>query len=181
MVTVANVPEKDVSRLRLNQRAVVSVDAYGKEEYVGKVARISPVLDVATRTALVEVEITNPQGALRAEMFARVKLDLGAMREAVLIPRESLVYRGQQAGVYVVQSKKPVFRPVDAGATHAGQIEVLANLEAGATIVNKGAAMLQEGDQIRIVESKEAELEAPPDRSGVSETAPQMRRPQAAS
>jgi RND family efflux transporter MFP subunit len=166
MVTLANVPEKDLSRLRLGNRAIVTVDAFGKQEYVGKVARISPVLDVATRTALVEIEIPNPGGALRAEMFARVKLDMGAMREAVLVPREALVYRGQQAGVYVVESKKPVFRSVDTGSAHGDEIEVVANLQPGTSVVNKGAAMLQEGDQIRIIESKEADREKRPDRTG---------------
>lgn len=166
MVTLANVPEKDLSRLRLGNRAIVTVDAFGKQEYVGKIARISPVLDVATRTALVEIEIPNPGGALRAEMFARVKLDMGAMREAVLVPREALVYRGQQAGVYVVESKKPVFRSVDTGGAHGDEIEVVANLQPGTSVVNKGAAMLQEGDQIRIIESKEADREKRPDRTG---------------
>ena len=171
MVTLANVPEKDVSLLRLNNRAVVTVDAFGKQEHVGKIARISPVLDVATRTALVEVEIPNPQGALRAEMFARVRLDLGTIRQAVLVPRESLVYRGQQPGVYVVQSKKPVFRPVDAGGTQGDDVEVLANLEPGVTIITKGAAMLQEGDSIRVIESKEADLEKRRGNTGIAKPA----------
>lgn len=179
MVTVANVPEKDVSRLRVGNRAVVTVDAFGKEEHIGKIARISPVLDVATRTALVEVEIPNADAGLRAEMFARVKLDLGAMRQAVLVPRESLVYRGQQAGVYVMQQKKPVFRPVDTGNPHGNDIEVLANLDAGATIIGKGAAMLQEGDQIRILEAKEADLEKRPGTSEIIK--PSAGSPQAES
>lgn len=168
MVVLANVPERDVSKLRVGNRAIVTVDAFGKDEYTGRIARISPVLDVATRTALVEIEIPNQNSALRAEMFARVTLDLGALREAVLVPREALVYRGQQAGVYVVEAKKPVFRTVDAGLSHGNEIEVVANLEPGTAVVNKGAAMLQEGDSIRIVEAKEADLEKRPDRTGTT-------------
>lgn len=162
MVTVANVPEVNISRLRIGGGAVVTVDALNRQEFPARVARIAPVLDVATRTALVEVEIRNPQGALKAEMFARVKLDVGGTRDAVLVPRESLVYKGQQPGVYVLESKRPVFRPVDTGTTHGPDVEVTANLAAGATVVSRGAAMIQDGDQIRVVEDvKDATAEPP--------------------
>jgi RND family efflux transporter MFP subunit len=157
MVTLANVPEGDISRLRIGNRAIVTVDAYGEKPFEGRIARISPVLDAATRTALVEVEIPNSNAALKAEMFARVKLDMGSMRETVLIPREALVYRGQQAGVYVVDAKRPSFKSVETGINHGQQVEVVSNLAAGTTIVGRGAAMLNEGDEIRVVEEKEAE------------------------
>lgn len=168
MVTVANVPEKDVSKLRVGSRATVSVDAFGSNNFEGTVARIAPVLDPATRTALVEVEIANPSGALKAEMFARVRLDVARTRQAVLIPRDSLIYRGQQAGVYVLEQKKPVFRAVEAGTAHGGDIEVVSNLPSGTTVVTRGAAMLQEGDQIRIVRTEDAELSKPSSRGPVS-------------
>jgi RND family efflux transporter MFP subunit len=156
MVTVANVPESQVSKLRVGNQAVVNVDAFGSQPFRGRVARVSPVLDVATRTALVEVEIPNPKSELKAEMFARVKLDLGAMRDTVLIPRESLVYRGQQAGVFVMESKRPSFKSVETGITQGQQVEVLRNLAVGTSIIGRGAAMLNDGDQVRVVEETEA-------------------------
>jgi RND family efflux transporter MFP subunit len=168
MVTVANVPEKELSKLRVGSRAMVAVDAFGDTHYEGKVARISPVLDAATRTALVDVEIANPSGALKAEMFARVKLDIANIRNAVLVPRDALVYRGSQAGVYVLDAKKPVFRAVEIGMVQGSDVEVTANLPSGATVVDRGAAMIQEGDQIRIVPTKDAELTTPRSRGAVN-------------
>jgi RND family efflux transporter MFP subunit len=155
MVTMANVPEREVGKLRVGSRALVQVDAYGEQRFTGRIARIAPVLDPATRTATVEVEIPNSNGGLKAEMFARVTIDLASQRAAVLIPREALVYRGQQAGVYVMQDKRPVFRTVETGLTRGDDVEVLANLQAGATIVTRGATMLNEGDQIRIAPMSE--------------------------
>ena len=92
-------------------------------------------------------------------MFARVKLDLPNMREAVLIPRDALVYRGSQAGVFVVSGKtdarkQPEFRPVETGLTEGRHVEVLGNLTAGTTIVNHGASMLSEGDRINVMEDQ---------------------------
>jgi len=151
LVTMANVPEREVRKLQVGNRATIQVDAFGDRKFEGRVARIGPVLDPATRSATVEVEIPNRDGGLKAEMFARVMLDLASTRPAVLIPREALVYRGQQPGVYVLESKRPVFRTIETGLTQGEDVEVLTNLRLGTSIVAHGASMLTEGDQIRIV------------------------------
>jgi len=155
LVTIANVPEREVGKLRVGNRATIEVDAFGNTRFAGRVARIGPVLDASTRSATVEVEIPNPDGGLRAEMFVRVMLDLGSTRPAVLVPREALVYRGQQAGVYLNQSGTPVFMPVDTGLTVDDEVEV-SSVKAGTSVIARGASMLREGDRIRIIESKGA-------------------------
>jgi RND family efflux transporter MFP subunit len=149
MVTQGNVPERSIGKLRVGNEAIVSVDAIPDKPFTGRVARISPVLDAATRSALIEIDIPNSGTALKAEMFARIRLDLGSTREATLISRDGLVYRGQQPGVYVVEGDRPVFRPIETGMTREDQVEVLANLPAGTQIVGRGATMIREGDRIR--------------------------------
>lgn len=157
MVTVANVPERDIGNIRVGNTAIVKVDAFGGEDFQGRVVRISPVLDAATRSASVEVEIPNRDGRLKAEMFARVMLDLATFRESVLIPREALVYRGQQPGVYIPKGNQAEFRPIETGLTQGEQVEVLANLLPGTSIVTSGATMLGEGDEIRVAGGRAAE------------------------
>lgn len=148
MVTAASVPEREVGKLRVGNQAVVHVDAFRDRGFTGRVARIAPVLDAATRSASIEIEIHNPEGLLKAEMFARVELDLASTRDSVLIPRDALVYRGTQPGVYLVENDRPVFRPIETGLTQGDRVEVLANLPAGAAIVGRGASMIAEGDRI---------------------------------
>ena len=150
MVTQANVPERNMGRLRVGNQAEIRVDALPDQVYQGRIARIAPVLDAATRSALIEIDVPNPNDFLKAEMFVRIQIDTGLMRQATLIPREGLVYRGQQAGVYVVEQDRPVFRAIETGLTRQDSVEVLANLEPGATIVGRGATMLEDGDRIRI-------------------------------
>ena len=150
MVTRGNVPERNIDKLAVGNTAAVHVDAIPGQQFEGRIARIAPVLDAATRSAIIEIDIRNPEAVLKAEMFARITLDLGSTREATLIPRDGLVYRGQQPGVYVVpdQQDRPVFRVIETGLTREGQIEVLANLDAGTRIVGRGATMLRDGDRI---------------------------------
>lgn len=151
MVTAANVPERELGKLRVGNVARVQVDAFGDQVFLGRIVRIGPVLDAATRSATVEIEIPNPANLLKAEMFARVELDLGTTRRAVLIPRDALVYRGQQPGVYLVEGERPVFRPIETGLTQGDKVEVLANLLPGTEIIGAGASMIAEGDRIVIV------------------------------
>jgi hypothetical protein len=66
------------------------------------------------------------------------------------VPRDSLVYRGQQAGVYVLQAKRPVFRPIETGLTRGVDVEVVSNLDPGTEVISRGASMLTDSDQIRI-------------------------------
>ena len=155
MVTQGNVPERHIGRLRVGNPTTVRVDALPEQPFTGRVARISPVLDAATRSALIEIDIPNANGDLRAEMFARIELDLGATREATLIPRDSLVYRGQQAGVYVVEGSRPVFRSIETGMTRQETVEVLSNLDPGTAIVGRGASMIRDGDRIAAPETQE--------------------------
>jgi len=149
MVTLANVPERHIGRLRVGNSAQIEVDAIPGETFNGRVARIAPVLDAATRTALVEIDVPNPENLFKAEMFVRIRLDTGSLREAVLIPREGLVYKGTQPGVYLVEGDRPVFRAIETGLTREDNVEVLANLEAGVKIVGRGATILEDGDRIK--------------------------------
>ena len=149
LVTAASVPEMEVGKLRVGNRAVVQVDALPNQSFTGQVARISPVLDAATRSATIEIEILNSSGKLRAEMFARVELDLDSTREAILIPREGLVYRGQQSGVFLVKGTLPKFQPIETGLTESNRVEVLTNLEPGTVIVGRGSSMIRKGDEIK--------------------------------
>ena len=151
MVTLASVPEREVGALRVGMDAEVYLDAFGDRLFTGHVARISPVLDAATRSALVEIEIPNPDGRLKAEMFARVKLNTASTRQTVLIPREALVYRGEQPGVYIVREGAPEFRTIETGTMQGDLVEALTNLQPGTKIVATGASMLTEGDRIRVV------------------------------
>jgi RND family efflux transporter MFP subunit len=151
LVTFTSVPESDVAKMQVGTEATVRVDALPDRPFTGRVARISPVLDPSTRAATVEIEIPNPNMQLRAEMFVRVEMNLQSIREAVIIPRQSLVYRGDSSGVYVVENGKQTFRFIETGLTQDTNVEVLSNLAPGTVVVAKGASMLREGDIMKIV------------------------------
>lgn len=79
-----NVSENDLATLRQGQPVDVTFDAYPGETFSGKVQRIYPTVDTATRTFEVEVRIANATEKLKPGMFARVSIDLGTQQNVVV-------------------------------------------------------------------------------------------------
>jgi multidrug efflux pump subunit AcrA (membrane-fusion protein) len=87
---------------------------------------------------------------LRAEMFARVTLDLGGQRKGILVPREALVYRGEQSGVFILIEKRAQFRPVKVGVTQQSMVEILDGVQTGEQVISMGASLIKDGDEVRL-------------------------------
>lgn len=148
---IAAVPERQLVKVVKGAKGIVFVDALPGERFEGVVARISPLLDPQTRTAQVEIVIPNPDLRLKAEMFARVDLDLGSKRKALRIPRSALVVRGQRQGVFVIDQNVARFHELEIGLTETDWVEVVSGLQAGDTVATLGANLLRDGDPVRVV------------------------------
>lgn len=155
MITEVKVPEEHMGNLRVGNWAVVSIDALGGRKFEGRVSRIAPILDAATRSGSVQVEIANPGGRLKAEMSARVQLEMGSEHRAVMVPLDAVVMRGQQSGVNILEGNRVRFQWIDTGITTEQGVEVISGLKAGTTIVTRGSQGLQDGALVD-VQRKEA-------------------------
>jgi RND family efflux transporter MFP subunit len=155
MLTVINVPERDVNKIAVGSAAKVTMDALAGEEFVGRVVRISPILDPQTRTAPVEIELENAGEHLKAEMFARVDLNLETEREALLVPRDALVYRNDRQGVFLVDGETARFQPVETGLTEGDLVEIVDGVGEQDAVVSRGANLLQNGDAVRVLNPEE--------------------------
>jgi RND family efflux transporter MFP subunit len=154
MVMLINAPEKDLVKIRNGLPAIVVFDAFPEQKFRGRVVRLSPVLDAATRTGLVEIEVPNPNLMLKGEMFARVELDLGTRHNTVLVPLEALVSYEQQRGVFKVQEGTARFQPVEAGVNQGGDVEVISGLKAGEEVITLGVNLVKNGDKVKLRNSQ---------------------------
>ena len=127
---------------------MTEVDAYPGEKFEGRIARVSPVLDPATRTAQIEVEVPNASGRLKPGMYARVQLEVGRRADAIVVPRNSLVDQEGKRGVFVPAANKAVFRPIEVGLQDAERVEVRVGIREGESVITTGATALRDGDVI---------------------------------
>lgn len=146
---VANVVEKDLRMVSAGDSAVVEVDAYPGEQFNGKIARVSPVLDPATRTAAMEVEIPNGDYKLKPGMYARIALTVEEHDSALVIPKTAVVDYQNQRGVWVPnENDRAKFVPLKLGIENSEQIEVISGMDEGSKFVNVGASAVRNNDQL---------------------------------
>ena len=145
---VANLVEKDIRRIVPGMPARVEVDAYPGEVFTGRVARLAPVLDPATRTAEMEVEVPNPDSRLKPGMYARVQFVVAERADALTVPRNALVDLEGARGVFVADGKTARFKPVQTGIVDGEAVEITEGLADNATVITLGSASLRDGDPI---------------------------------
>jgi RND family efflux transporter MFP subunit len=147
---VINVVERDLRRITPGTAAEVEVDAYPGENFNGRVARVAPILDPATRTAQVEVEIPNPGFRLKPGMYARVRFTIERHENTLVVPTLSVVDLVGKIGVWLPDNDNVKFHPVTIGIEKQDFTEVVSGLDEGQRIISTGAAALRQGDRIAL-------------------------------
>jgi hypothetical protein len=145
---VANIVEKDLKQIGVGDTARVEVDAFPGEDFMGRIARVSPVLDPSTRTAPIEVEIANSQYRLKPGMYARVGIITESHPNALVVPTNAVVDVNGTRGVYLSVNNAAAFHAVKIGIEGNERTEILDGVAAGDRVVTTGAAGLRNGDPI---------------------------------
>jgi membrane fusion protein (multidrug efflux system) len=149
--TIVAVPEAAIPDMQAGSGAEILFDALPGRQYRGRVVRISPLVDTATRSVSVEIQIANPGRILRPGMFARVRVGGAAAAPALSIPRSALLTRGNTQGVYLLgEGNTAIFREIEMGRNEDGWVEVLRGLDPGEVFVSAGAQSLNDGDRVRV-------------------------------
>jgi membrane fusion protein, multidrug efflux system len=144
---VANVVEKDLRMVNIGDPANVEVDAFPGETFKGRIARVAPVLDPATRTAPMEVEIPNAGNRLKPGMYAKVLLTIEEHKDATLVSKTAVVDFEGKRGVWIPEGEnKARFVAVKLGLEDATRMEILEGIKPGDRVVTDGASSLRAGD-----------------------------------
>jgi RND family efflux transporter MFP subunit len=156
---VANIVEKDLRRISQGQRADVEVDAYPGETFEGHIAHVAPVLDPSTRTAQIEIEISNPTFRLKPGMYAKVSFLVEQHPHALVVPANALVNVDGKRGVFqpAGEGDTAAFHAVEIGLMNQTLAEVTSGLAEGEQVITTGAAGLREGDRIVLAQSGTSE------------------------
>jgi len=154
LVTDVNVSELVMRYLSVGAPAQVRIDALGKALHPGKIVRIHPTIDPATRTGHIEVVLNPvPRGA-RPGQFCRVVLSTGS-REWLVVPLAALRRDAQGEFVYAYDADSTVRRAaVTSGLRLADRVEIRVGLERGAKVVVKGFLGLEPGMRVKPVRER---------------------------
>jgi RND family efflux transporter MFP subunit len=145
----ADVYEQDLSRVRVGQRASVTLNAYPGETFEGRAIYVFSFVDEKSRTVKVRFQFPNARGRLKPGMYANVQLR-GASGRALTIPANAALDSGTQQVVFVA-SGEGLFspRPVKLGRRTADRVEVLEGLKEGEQVATSATFFLDSESQLR--------------------------------
>ena len=148
---MANVSEQYYTSVKVGQIVEIEVDIFPGEKFEGKVSRINPALDAATRTFGVEVTIPNSSERLRPGMYARATFHMG-QKEGVLIDDVAVQ---KQAGsserfVYVIKDGVAEYRFVKDGRRVGDKVDILSGLAIGEEVATTSFARLSTGTKVEV-------------------------------
>lgn len=150
-----NVAERFISRIRENQTAIVSFDAYPGVEFKARVFEVSPVLDTTSRTMLAKLKVEPADSRIKAGMYARVKLITDTIEGAVVIPNDAIVYRDGKPYVFTAKSESAESSvnmvSVKEGLSVDNKTEIQEGLKEGDVIIVKGQSLLSDGSKVKIL------------------------------
>jgi membrane fusion protein, heavy metal efflux system len=139
----AFVRESDASKVSVGQEMTVSVLALPGRPLTAHIDYVSAAIDPATRRLLVRATIDNKDGLLKPEMFANVTIYSAGDHPAVGVPKQALIYEGDQVRVWVAHEDKSIeLRQIKTGLTNGDLVEVHGNLKPGEQIVTKGSLFI---------------------------------------
>jgi membrane fusion protein (multidrug efflux system) len=145
------IPEGFSGQLKPGLRLQAQVDAYQQESFAGAIYAIEPAVDEQTRTVVVRARVANPDLKLRPGMFARVQLTLGVRENAVWIPEEAIVPRGQDSFVFRVVDGKADMVKVQIGSRKVGEVEILKGISSGEMVITEGTQRIGTGSPVSIM------------------------------
>lgn len=146
---VAELPEQELGRVAVGQKARLRLAAYPGDSFEGKVDFVYPAVNPETRTLAARMAFRNPDLRLRPGMFGDVLIEAGGV-EALVVPTEAVVDTGDLQYVFLARGEgrfEP--RAVKPGARRDGQVEVLAGLSAGDEVVTTANFYLDAESRLR--------------------------------
>ncbi|WP_442894514.1 efflux RND transporter periplasmic adaptor subunit [Bradyrhizobium sp. AZCC 1588] len=139
----AFVRESDCANVAVGQEVTFNVLALPGRSLSARINYVATAIDPATRRLLVRATIDNKNGTLKPEMFANVTIYSAGDRPAVGVPKQALIYEGDQVRIWVANPDKTIeLRQVKPGLTNGDLVEVVGNLKPGEQIVTKGALFI---------------------------------------
>ena len=151
---LVGISETDYSKVKKGDSVTITADARPRKTFHGKIRKIYPTVDPATRTFTVEVVVDNNYSTLRPGMFARATVKFG-VNNSVVIPDVAVV-KQQGSGerfVYVLNEDGTVtYQKVVLGRRMGTEYEVLEGIADGAKVVTGGQIRLKDGIKVTVNE-----------------------------
>jgi len=147
----AEIPEKMAPWIKLGQTVELHVDAYPDKTITGKISRISPAVNTATRAFPFEALVPNTDALLKPGTFARVHIESSKVDQVMTLTYAAIQYRYGVNRVFVVDGDHLVARELKVGERMGERIEVVDGVKPGDAVALTEVDKLSDGTRVSVV------------------------------
>jgi multidrug efflux system membrane fusion protein len=146
-----SVPQAYAPAMKVGVKAVVTLQEFPGQKFLGTIARTADAIDPATRTLNTEVDVPNKDGKLLPGSFGQVHFATGTSVQRLTIPVNAMLFRAEGAQVAVVDKDSKVhLRSINIGRDFGSTLEILGGIEESDQIVINPSDSLEDGQQVRV-------------------------------
>ena len=147
---IAQIDEKNLSQLKLGQKALGSADAYPKERFDAELFYINPGIDALRGSVEIKLRVPRPPDYLRQDMTVSVDIEVGRRTDTIVVPSATVMDSNTDAPwVMAVEGHVLVRKPVKLGLKGEGHIEVRQGVAPGDVVVATAGTALRPGQRVR--------------------------------
>lgn len=154
LIAESGVSERDITKLQYGQS--VNINLQSGEQYVGSIDSISPVTNQMTSTYPISVLIDNPDGKLKAGMFADIEIIFGINKNSIAIKNTSITNEDGISYAFVNHNGEAEKRKIRIGIQDKEYTEILDGIMSGDEVISAGQDSLKNGDKVKVI--KEGEI-----------------------
>ncbi|RZV39228.1 MAG: efflux RND transporter periplasmic adaptor subunit [Chromatiales bacterium] len=158
LVAYLHVPEREYRRIEPGQPVGLDVDALDGPPIIAAVTRVSPVVDPATGTFKITIEISDEQRRIKPGMFARIGVVYDTHVNALQVPRSALVEDLGETSVFIVEDNVAVRRAVEIGISDRGMVEITSGLNDDDEVITVGQVGLQPDSRVEVINDAETSV-----------------------
>jgi len=151
LVAYLHVPEREYRQIQPQQPVVIDIDALAGQRIIAAVTRVGPVVDPATGTFKITIEISDDEQRIKPGMFGRISIVYDRHDNALQVPRSAVVEDQGERSVFVVVDGTAVRRAVTTGFGEKGMIEIVDGLEDTDRVVTLGQIGLKDGSKVTVI------------------------------
>jgi multidrug efflux system membrane fusion protein len=146
-----SVPQAYAPSMKVGTKAVVTLQEFPGQKFIGTVVRTADAIDPATRTLNTEVDVPNRDGKLLPGSFGQVHFATGSVVPRITIPVNAMLFRAQGPQVAVVDKDGIVhLRAINIGRDFGATLEILGGIDVNDQMIINPSDSLEEGQKVNV-------------------------------
>ncbi len=159
LVAYMYVPEREFRRIAAGQAVHIEIDALSGPPVGATVTRISPIVDAATGTFKVTIEIRSDEQRIKPGMFGRLSIIYDSHENVLQVPRSAIIEGADTTSLFVVEGDLGIRKEIQTGFSSGGMVEITAGLSDGEQVITVGHIGLKNDSRVVVINASDEDAE----------------------